>query len=690
MPTFERKHVLHTLATAFFVALLALTLFAPSAVHGQTTPPPTTAPATAPTATGVDKANAAPKADSVSPLTSLGQTVGNIMLGIGSGVTGIGGLLLDASIGQFILRLTENVGSGSPIGNAIENTWLLIRDIGNLAFIFGFIYIGIMTILNKDGNDTKRMLAAIIVGAFLVNFSLFFVRIIVDISNYIAVEIYNALISGTGSLSTNIREIMGISTIFKMPSSVDQYVNQTAWGNVWFYFMGTIFLIVAGFVFAAGAILIMMRYVTLIFIMIFSPLLFAAAVFPATAGQAHKLWEKLFQTAFFAPAYLILLVVSIKILEAISISSGFRNVKMSDAILGNSGSFEVIVNFCLAIMFMMMSLQAAQKFGIMGAEKVVGTTKKLIGASTAGLVARAGRASFGHWADKKSNDEGLKDRASQSGFGGFVARQQLKASRVVADTSFDARKVGGAGKAMGIGDGRKGGFTTVQHELEAKEMKFAKSLGEVDDKDHEVEARKNAMEGAQRKLRDNQDRLRKRIRDLDVTDPERDKAIKKLNELQDNEKDTQEAYKREKNRRVVGSASNIEAEKAVKTAKDSLAKEKENLQKTYADAAKETDEKLKAELLQQATMQEKQVTDAQKAYKEAYKEAAKNGGYAGVLQNSRWFTSWPKGRLAFMEHHAGEEMRKTYEKKFKKTKDDARHEEFVEAAKSAAKGGDAH
>ncbi len=90
--------------------------------------------------------------------------------------------------------------NNSTFGSTIDTMWTLIRDICNLAFIFGFIYVGIRTILDPDSVDPKRFLSKIIVGALLINFSLFFVKIIIDFSNFTALKIYTAMASESGSI----------------------------------------------------------------------------------------------------------------------------------------------------------------------------------------------------------------------------------------------------------------------------------------------------------------------------------------------------------------------------------------------------------------------------------------------------------------------------------------------------------
>ena len=367
---YNRTHLI----TLLFIGLSLFCLLGlPDPTSAQTPP---AAPAATPNRGG--DTDTKPSGSSIGPLDRMGSAMGNFVLFIGSYITWFGGSLLSASIEEFVIKTGSNLATGSPIGDAINVVWELIRDICNLAFIFGFIYVGIRTIIDADSSATKRMLASIIIGALLINFSLFFAKIIIDVGNYIAVEIYNTLTTGgTTDISAKFADILGISGFYKFPDP-KEFVNRTAAANIAYFFMATIMLIVAGFVLAAGAVLLMIRFVALILILCFSPILFAATVFPATAGLATDLWKKLINYSFFAPAYLLLLFVSIYVLNGVVMA--LRGTSTLSCALNNEntgtqcagiGAFSVVLTFGVAIFFLIMSLQVAQKFGVAGGDKAV-------------------------------------------------------------------------------------------------------------------------------------------------------------------------------------------------------------------------------------------------------------------------------------------------------------------------------
>lgn len=608
--------------------------------------------------------------------TQLGQYIGYTILELAGKVTWVGGMLLEESIDWLVLDMGNKINTTS-IGGTIDSLWTLVRDMCNLAFIFGFVYIGIRTIIDSDSSHVKSMLAQIIVGALLINFSLFIVKFVIDASNYVAVAIYNSMTTGEGSISAKFADIMGITTYFQSTGG-DMLANLTAGGAISFYVMGSVLFMIAGFVFAAGAILLIIRFVALIFIMIFSPVLFAAIVFPGTAEYAKKLWSLLINYSLFAPAYLLLLLISIRVLEGVAgvmgvgngytLSGALQNVKSG----GVTDSFGVIISFLIAIFFLIMSLQIAKQFGIAGASKVTSLATHGMGAMTAGLAARAGRATLGRGANWLSEREGLKDSASQKGIRGLAARGALIASRKASDSSFDARNTE-TGKSLGIGEGRKGGYKTVKDEIKKHEEEFGRSLGEVGDSDVRVTARKKEKETKEKELSD--------LRDAKEAEPTAAGKQILSGQIKAKEREIEDAkinYEKEKQRRIIGSTFanesyspevnedlelfdvEIDGRKlAIKNAWNAYAALPEG---TPAEiAAKKTERERIGEL-----MVGLELTQSKKM---GLLAKQKDRGYAGVLESDTWYTSWPTGRSVEENHYAGKKMREAAEKGLPKKKD---------------------
>ncbi len=727
MHTTRNKRVL-TINTLFTVASFVLFLLPLESVFAQTQ--------------AIEQAAAAPRGTGISPLSMIGSTIGNFILYIGSFVTGFGGRLLDSSINMFVVNISGLLATGTGIGNAVNTVWALIRDICNLAFIFGFIYAGIKTIIDANNFDTKKFIARLVIAALLINFSLFIAKAIIDVSNFISVQIYTTMVntSGGGSLALNFENKLGLSTIYNIENAFE-FANRTAGGNFAFYFMATLLLLVAGFVFAAGAVLLIIRFVVLLLILCFSPVLFAATVFPGTQEHASKLWKQLISYSFFAPVYLLLLVVSLYVLDGV-MTTMRGGGSMATAIAGIGGTtpadygrvndaYGIFLTFGVAIFFLIMSLQIATKFGIAGAERTIAFGNSLrgygqrallrgTGAATFGLGAAASRATVGRLGNKISDSDSLKDAASRRGIRGWAARQTLKGSRVVADTSFDARKIGGVGEKLGIGEGAKGGYQTQLKETKKKEEEFGRSLGEVDDTDVLVMGRKKDMGAAEKQvekdkealttlrtrknglIRQQQDLIKggaaptdpavlalgRQITDLD-NDIETQKGV--IKDAEDKVTDAKTKYESEKQRRILGStyaeATTPAGATAIASLKRSMKTKKEDISKVWKGDPTDPDPLKQKEYgkldesnpLEKAEKEnrrktieglQKQLEGFKDSHADALKRNVKDRGYAGVLEKERFFTSWPTGRSTWDNRKAGKEMRKNAEKGLPKKKDD--------------------
>jgi hypothetical protein len=82
------------------------------------------------------------------------------------------------------------------------------------------------------------------------------------------------------------------------------------------FFFGTIIVfLVLTYVFLAGAVMISVRFVALIFYIIFSPIMFLGWVFPGLDSYTKQFWKGLINQAFFAPAFLFMLYISFRLIQ---------------------------------------------------------------------------------------------------------------------------------------------------------------------------------------------------------------------------------------------------------------------------------------------------------------------------------------------------------------------------------------
>lgn len=316
----------------------------------------------------------------------------------------------------------------------IDGGWTAVRDMANILFIFILLYLAIATILQLDEHGVKHGLSRLIVAAMLVNFSLFFVKTVVDFSNRLAHSIYSQILdNGTSGTSTTITSgfpsigagfksdaklswglgdaVMGIFN-FQNAFGMDQSkLNNTTSGAILgeqakafassnnsftTFLMGIIMMLVIIFIFLAVIIIFVKRMVVLMFLMVFSPLGFAGMAIPNHGIEhsiQHKFWGTLFKEAFYAPVFFIIIYLGLSIAN----SPGFKQLVVVD-----SGSFfgiGVVISYLVVIYTFIAALVAAEEIGVQGAngamsvysglkDKVVGGGMAWATTNTIGRMAR--------------------------------------------------------------------------------------------------------------------------------------------------------------------------------------------------------------------------------------------------------------------------------------------------------------
>ena len=319
------------------------------------------------------------------PLPAFANSYGSeylysLMTGFGGIFVWLGGLLLDTAIQLFVIGMGQLLTTG--LGVAVDQVWAIVRDLFNIFFIFSLVWIGLRTILFPTNTGPRQALGLLIVAALLINFSLFVTKTIVDFTNVAAYQIYQQIditgnyqqsgeaqdyFFGEGSISGAFMQMTGLVT-FSDTNFLDSITADniaSSWVKViTFGFLMMIFMMITGFVFAAGALMLIKRFVALVFYMIFSPAMFLGWIMPQFASYQSKWWKGFINNAFLAPAYLFMLYLSLFVLSQLPRfggSNGFGSAFSSES--SQNGDFAIFAYFFLAVGFMVGSLEVAKMFG---------------------------------------------------------------------------------------------------------------------------------------------------------------------------------------------------------------------------------------------------------------------------------------------------------------------------------------
>jgi hypothetical protein len=194
-----------------------------------------------------------------------------------------------ATMPLFGLPLTQpgTAPNGNPV---IQVGWTLIRDITNMGFILGLVYIGIATALRISNFNTKKIFANLLIIALLINFSPVICGIVVD--------------AGQLTMSFLLEDVTDWSKVIEVLDDA-QATNwaEAIGGSANFngvFGLATIllFCMLASLIFFSYFLLFLVRNITIWILVIFSPAAFFAYIFPQTNKLFKQWWHQLVQWTF--------------------------------------------------------------------------------------------------------------------------------------------------------------------------------------------------------------------------------------------------------------------------------------------------------------------------------------------------------------------------------------------------------
>ena len=385
---------------------------------------------------------------------SLSDPLWTLFVAIGGAFTWVGGLLLDFAINKLVIGMGEFFTTN--VGLAVDQLWVIIRDLFNILFIFSLIFIGLKTILDSEDSGTRKALGKLIIAALLINFSLLITKTVVDFANIAAFQIHNAVeinadykVIGFGTLTGKsiagaYMDQMRLST-FAQDGLADKIAEAGgATKVIIFGFLMMILMIVAGVIFAAGAFILVKRFIQLVFFMIFSPAMFLGFIYPGFQKYQSMWWNQFLRAAFIAPAFMFMIYLSLRVLSGLNPTGSFTKAFTANA--SASGQFDIFLYFFMAAGFLVGSLVVAQEMG----DKTAGATLKFLKTTGNGMRKSAqsftGRNSIGRISkglenlnnrmERSRTGRNLKRITSVASLGTFTERDRQKTFRAGATAKF--------------------------------------------------------------------------------------------------------------------------------------------------------------------------------------------------------------------------------------------------------------
>jgi len=422
---------------------------------------------------------------------------------------GIAMVMLDYSVLYTVVHMGAYVKNLSAIGV----TWEILRNVGNIALIFGFLAIGIATILNANWYGGKQMIPRLIMGAVLLNFSLFMTEAVIDVGNFLATRVYTQINGGVSagvSLSATTPgtspgdSIIGRANdaVASTASSVNneaisnKIMNQLGLQRLYgdalngnkellkennvplVAMLGILLFMVLAFVMFFLSFVLISRFVYLIYAIIVAPVGVVGFVIPHFENFGKNWFKNLVIQSMTAPVMLLLLYVALRIITDASFLgfgtppdyTGF--IQDAQGNFNLSGFANILISFFIAIGSLLGVIYGTKKFGAFGSSFAMKTAGKL----SFGLAAWTARNTAGlgsQYLSKAIRTSSLNKTKTGRLFAGGFDR--------VATGSLDIRgsKWGSSAlKTLDIeaGDVQKGGYRGARDESAKQHQEYIKSV----------------------------------------------------------------------------------------------------------------------------------------------------------------------------------------------------------------------
>ncbi|HRH30796.1 MAG TPA: hypothetical protein PK886_01870 [Candidatus Paceibacterota bacterium] len=422
----------------------------------------------------------------------------------------LSGQLMDFSM-AYTLN-SANYGKTTDGSSFVEKGWTITRDLSNLLFIVMLMYIAINIILGKGAD--KKLLGTIILVGLLINFSLFFARVIIDASNILGKIFYDnmgvetnadAYINnpwiGEGDKSISIAIVSNFNPqkLFSQAGTLklntkSGVVQEVAAPDAGPFIIITLIMSIINlfgmYIFFVVAFILIGRVIGLWLLMIFAPIAFISYIMPSSAsGMLDKMhhskwWPELLKQSFVVPIFLFLLYLIL-----LFVNTGFlKGFKTFDNTT-TGGILDVIVPLII-ITFLLkqakdiatsMSGDIGKAFASAGSAiggLALGGVGGLYGKALGGGAGALGRATLGKAGTALSESRFMKNMENRGGLIGSAAARARDAGAVVGSASFDVRAIKAVQQASGnrLGQAQKGGFVASRAEQGKRQRERANDI----------------------------------------------------------------------------------------------------------------------------------------------------------------------------------------------------------------------
>lgn len=414
-------------------------------------------------------------------VTPIFTFIGWLLMGLSAAVLSLSGFFFDHAVQETILKMATRINTNEAgIGVSIDDAWKTLRDIANMFFILVLLFTAFKAMFELSTGNVGKTILNIIIVALLINFSLFFTKVVIDASNVVAVGFYNSIVSSSrsaapategtqevtqASISSGYMRLLGLQSWFDA-GRISDTKKLTADKILITGVFSSIFMLVTAVILFIMAIMLVARWVILVFLMILSPVAFIALIIPGMSGQFEKWKNALIDQSFFAPLFFAMTWVTFRVAAGLRLNGnglGDTSVWYKVGIdTPQTDTVGLIFNYFIIMGFAVASLIFAKQMASKTAyfTSITGTIGAgVAGASSWGLRTTVGRAG-NSLANKMQSAKASNNFATRN-----AARFLSYTGEKAAKSSFDIRNA--AIPTSVVGDAIRGtiGRTSVGKKL---------------------------------------------------------------------------------------------------------------------------------------------------------------------------------------------------------------------------------
>lgn len=383
------------------------------------------------------------------------------------------GLVLYIAGSLFEATLHFSIYHAYNSNQAVQAGWVIIRDLINILFIFILLYIALGTVLKIEKVNWKKQLAAVIIAAILVNFSLFLTRVVIDGSNILALGLHRQITTcndtslcpeGEMHISTAIMNYIGLQKTFEDNIfSAETHRNDGLRNGL----IRLVLICIVAWAFIKVALLFVARTVMFVILMITSPVGVAGASLPLLQEQAKEWRVNLLNQAMVGPVFLVLIYIVLQMAHHLLNLEATGDAGADLLGTGASASSGTLnanfwLNLILIVGFIFAAVNITKKFSGQAGEvinKAVGTAVG-VGVGAVGLAAGGGallaRSTLGAASGAILRSDAGKALAGGASSNNMATRLASRAAhwslRTANTASYDVRRAPGFGRLLNQAD----------------------------------------------------------------------------------------------------------------------------------------------------------------------------------------------------------------------------------------------